>query len=65
MLFFICLQDVGVADWADIYCPSLIALEKVVVSCLLETLQSTYCGLAHNAVREGIQEFDTATAKER
>ncbi|XP_059502815.1 glycerophosphodiester phosphodiesterase domain-containing protein 5 isoform X3 [Stegostoma tigrinum] len=38
-------------------CPSLVALEKVVVSCLLELLQSTYSGLTHNAVRDKIPRF--------
>ena len=32
---------------ASIYCPSLV--EKVVVSCLLESLQALSCGLTHNA----------------
>ncbi|XP_067898339.1 uncharacterized protein si:ch211-51h4.2 isoform X2 [Heterodontus francisci] len=36
--FFIRSWDVGIAGQASIYCPSLIALEKVVVSCLLESL---------------------------
>jgi len=42
---------------ASIYCPSLVAFEKVKVSCLLDTLWSTCCGLTHNADREESQRF--------
>eukprot|EP00061_Rhincodon_typus_P009668 g33331.t1 len=36
----------GIAGWVSIYCPSLVALGKVVVSCLLELLQSMcYSGI--------------------
>jgi len=42
---------------ARIYSPSLVALEEVVVSCLLEILQFSCCGLTHNAVKKGIPGF--------
>eukprot|EP00061_Rhincodon_typus_P009842 g33647.t1 len=32
--------NVVYAGWVSIYCPSLVALEKVVTSCFLELLQS-------------------------
>ena len=48
---------------ASIYCPSLVALAKMVMSCLLETLQSMFCGLTHNAVREGIPGFSPSDCK--
>jgi len=52
---FIHSWDMGVAGWAQhlLPIPSL-PLDKVVVSCLLESLQSTCCGFA---VREGIPGF--------
>jgi len=58
---FVCclihLWDVGVDGWASIHYPSLVTLEKVVVSCLLEPLQSLKYRYTHSAVREIISGF--------
>ena len=47
----------GIAGWPAFIAHPIVALEKVVVSCLLELLQSMCCGLTHNAIREGIPGF--------
>lgn len=37
------LKDAGITDYyTSTYCPFIIALEKVMVSCLIELLQSVY-----------------------
>ena len=50
---------------ASIYCPSLVALEKVVVSRLLESLQSIAVGWSTMPLGREFQDFDSVTAKER